>query len=115
MHTPGPWVWGEWHILPEDREAQRRGDPYWTLSKPSLTRDLMRGPWGRKAMDTETIARAEGYETDGIGVNDDDAALIAAAPDLLDALTLIANETREDAAAWMRSVARAAIAKAKGE
>lgn len=43
------------------------------------------------------------------------AQLIASAPELLEALELIAGEPREDAATWMRGVARAAIAKARGE
>lgn len=47
--------------------------------------------------------------------NNANARLIAAAPELLEALNLIASEHRDDAAVWMRSVARAAIAKTTGE
>lgn len=35
--------------------------------------------------------------------------------ELLEALELIAGETREDAASWMRGVARAVITKSRGQ
>ncbi len=109
--TPGPWVWCEWTILDEDRPAQAAGKPYWTAIAGSGA--LTQGPLGRKAMCPETIINAEGYETEGISVrNDADASLIAAAPDLLEALFSIALCTDDPP---IRNIAKEAIAKVKGK
>ncbi len=90
-HTQGPWVWGSWTILDEDRESQRQGKPYWTLVADGGTGGVLtQGPLGRKAMQPESIIDAEGYETEGICCRSpDDAALIAAAPYMLRALELV--------------------------
>lgn len=46
----------------------------------------------------ETIINAEGYETEGISAGTDaDAALIAAAPDLLESLKALAQAVAEEA------------------
>ena len=83
-HTPGPWIWGEWVIKDEDREAQKRGEPYWTLEQGFEC--LARGPYGRKAINPEQILRGDGCECDGVEISIADALLIAAAPALLEAL-----------------------------
>lgn len=90
-HTPGPWVWGEWDILPEDRDAQRRGEPFWTLREARIWGDLIQGPLGRKALDPERIVWAEGYETDGTNATGADKAMIAAAPVMYAALKELAQ------------------------
>lgn len=66
------------------------------------------------------VVKAGEHHDTMIGIASDidveaNAQLIAIAPELLEALELIAGEPREDAATWMRVVARAAIAKARGE
>lgn len=117
--TPGPWVWGDWTILDEDRPAQKRGEPYWTL----VERDpevcdcyLAQGPPGRKVIDPECIAQARGHEVDGIGVSEADAALIAAAPDLFDALhkLLLWAATQEGCGEELDN-AKSALIKAMGK
>jgi hypothetical protein len=80
----------------------------WTVGKPSkscASGKLMYGIEGADVVDD--------YED--WGFTKECAQLIASAPELLAALELIAGEYREDAATWMRGVARAAIAKARGE
>lgn len=98
-HTPGPWVYA--------LDDGPIGEP---MARPSVT----------------TVARCCDYviglpssipggnyrDGDPSGDPEADARLIAAAPDLLDALQRIADET---AATWVCDIARAAIAKATGE
>lgn len=75
--TPGPWVWGDWDIFREDREAQKRGEPYWTLIEGSWNRSLCRGPIGRKVTELDGIARGDGLEESSISVSNEDAEFIA--------------------------------------
>ena len=77
--TPVLWLWGEWVILAEDRAAQQRGEPYWTLKEDSAGCCLARGPAGRKALEPEEIISACGYETDGIDATSEHRALIVRA------------------------------------
>lgn len=102
-HTPGPWVIG------------KKPDAHCRIYAPS---------------ETHAIARTYGPDLNGIGVcaltgplNEADARLIAAAPDLLKAITDLLNSA--DAAVSCgavgkhffhhgRAKARAAIAKAEG-
>lgn len=83
-HTPGPWVIGQWVINESEREAQKKREPYWTLEPGSDS--ICQGPFGRKALDTESIVAPIGYEVDGISVSEADASLICAAPEMLEAL-----------------------------
>lgn len=91
-HTPGPWVWrwksGSLHQVGTDR------------------------PYGATVL-TPTYGYDEGI---GIEVSDADDHLIAAAPDLLEALELVWDtygmDPSIDSAIWQ--TARAAIAKARG-
>jgi hypothetical protein len=70
--TPEPWVFGTWGILNEDRAAQQRREPYWTLLPYNgVSGSFCRGPFGRKAMEPETVIHACGYETEGIDFDDD--------------------------------------------
>ncbi len=87
-HTPGPWWFdGDWHRLPTIFGADRK-TRIAILSKSGMTRD----------------ARTEAQEAD--------AHLIAAAPELLEALRLIATMQDGEQAWWARDIANAAIAKA---
>ncbi len=95
-HTPGPWVWGSWHILPEDRQAQKEGELYWTLCEEA-SETLAQGPFGRKSLYPESIIDTLGYECEGIYAdNEANARLIAASPELLAAckIALMALQTR---------------------
>lgn len=91
-HTPGPW-----QVMPPERAIHD-----WVIADQeggSLAECSPAGPW---------VARAEA---------DANAALIAAAPDLLAALKLLVADVA-DYEAWQRpchalDVARAAIAKAE--
>ena len=87
-HTPGPWEI-DWYIC---REGNK---------------ELWRVPRSIGPACTDHNHWAGNYIT----VDEADARLIAAAPDLLAALERIADET---AATWVCDVARAAIAKATG-
>ena len=81
--TPGPWIWCSWTILEEDRPAQDRGEPYWTIVEGNDS--LSRGPIGRKAMSPERIIEGTGYEVDGIDVpNEVDRFALSALPELLE-------------------------------
>lgn len=64
------------------------------------------------AEDDQSIIR--NFELAPVYCEDDVLRLSAINAALYEALGLIAGEHREDAATWMRGVARAAIAKAKG-
>lgn len=76
--TEGPWVWGDWDILDEDREAQRKGEPYWTLVANGYHHMfLCKGPIGRKTLDIEIVARSSGYDEDDIEISEVDAHFIA--------------------------------------
>ena len=94
--TPVLWLWGEWVILAEDRAAQQRGEPYWTLKEDSAGCCLARGPAGRKALEPEEIISACGYETDGIDATPEHRALIVRAvnchADLVAALQAVLSD-----------------------
>jgi len=60
------WVWGTWDILDEDREAQKRKEPYWTLLDSDLNLSFAIGPIGRKSLEPSNILEATGYECEGI-------------------------------------------------
>jgi hypothetical protein len=81
-HTPGPWVWGEWTILNEDRKARFEGGPYWTLIAGDTV--LTQGPIGRKVRDIEHIIDGLGYEFEGLNADPADRALIAEAPEMFE-------------------------------
>lgn len=76
--TDAPWVYGSWNILDEDRPAQKRGEPYWTLDKNpyGCSAGIVQGPIGRKAMDTEMITEAVGYEADSVEISEEDTVFI---------------------------------------
>jgi len=81
------------------------------------------GPW-KEATWSGRVAIIHDRADDGtfdivVACNDQaptlaDARLIAAAPDLLAALQLIANFSNQDVSDMVREIARAAIAKAEG-
>ncbi len=62
-----PWVFGDWTVLDEDRPYEAN-KPCWTLIPPNNYSggSLCRGPFGRKAINPETVIYACGYETEGI-------------------------------------------------
>lgn len=103
------WVWGRWNILDEDRAAQRRGEPYWTLMAGD--EDLCEGPIGRKAMHPERIVWTNGFECDGIDASDEHKRLIAAAPALYEALwellPFIEEQDMVGETEWERAVIKA--------
>ena len=74
------WLFGYWTIFDEDREAQKRGEPYWTFVEkgPHLDEGLTfaEGPYGRKSMDPDAIVEGIGYECDGLNVSPENAAYI---------------------------------------
>lgn len=117
-HTPGEWVWGRWDIFNEDRDAQRRGDPYWTLC-PDNPDTLTVGPFGRKEKYPDSILELGGYECDGIFAEEGDARLIAAAPDLLAACKEMTAHLacggvyKDEVYADLLTMARTVIAKAE--
>ena len=95
MFTPGPWI------------ASDSGASYYMIGAP-VSEKL-------KASDSRHIANV--YEND-------DANLVAAAPDLLESLELVLNEMKEEAeiqccgllvSSKTLAKANAAIAKARGE
>lgn len=75
-----PWVVGNWTILNEDREAQRRGEPFWTLVPPNNYSGgvFCRGPIGRKSLEPETVIYPCGYETEGVDFDGDFITLLLA-------------------------------------
>lgn len=113
--TPGPWIWADWTIHYEDRPAQKAGDPYWTLVEGEFCSTLTRGPIGRKAMHPESIVWGEGSECEGINASDADRRLIAAAPELYEALRKIAAVegcqiiSSKNAATLFQEIAAAAL------
>ena len=84
------WVMGEWTIYDEDREAQKRKEPYWTLVKGEG--GICRGPYGRKATDPEYIVGPTGYEADGIHVDAKALPVLLAAPRMFAVLQEMAKE-----------------------
>lgn len=99
MSTPGPWTWHE------------LGETNGYFESPMLL-----GPegWDDRVLTVYTDFQIAGPK--------ENAALIAAAPDLLEALERIANwdvehprEYEVDSAPRMLEFARAAVAKVKGE
>jgi hypothetical protein len=104
------WVMGRWTIYDEDRAAQVRKEPYWTLEAGED--GIAEGPVGRKAMDPEFVVRGSGWECDGIAVSEEDARLICAAPALLEALKAVLSVADRKTKEF--DAARAAITKAEG-
>lgn len=102
-HTPGPWIVGSYDFL--DQQVY--------IDAPSGDPDLGYKSW-------EGVAIAYGCEespSKGLEKAKANAMLIAAAPDLLEALEML-ETTCELGLGYdhaIRQVARAAIAKAKGE
>lgn len=92
--TPGPWLWGDWTIYDEDREAQRRKEPYWTLISGGFHgNSLCVGPVGRKSLEPDRIAYGTGYEESDIGISDEDATYIATLnPDLVKRLLKVVDK-----------------------
>lgn len=74
--TAGPWVVGSWTIFPEDRAAQSRREPYWTLIVGQDGDTLTRGPLGRKAMDPDAIVHPLGFDAEGIALSSGDREFI---------------------------------------
>lgn len=74
------WVMGDWTIHDEDRPAQSRKEPYWTLIPGEG--GVCLGPFGRKSMDPEYIVSPCGWETDGINIQGSAIAMILNAPTL---------------------------------
>ena len=111
--TPWPWVWGYWTIFSEDREAQRKGEPYWTLIDCAYCANLISGPVGRKEKDVKYILSGDGYESDGIiWHNDYDADFIVKAPERIAALIKIIElqmEALEDISLNTKSKRKASI------
>ena len=106
-HTPGPWVVGASDFL----------EQWVCIDAPSGDRDLDYKLW-------EGIAMAYGCEESpgkGLKKAKANAYLIAAAPELLEALEMIVSEADSYTARTGKPIynwldqARAAIAKAKGE
>ena len=101
-HTPGPWVVGASDFL----------DQWVCIDAPSGDPDLDYKSW-------EGIAMAYGCEespSEGLKKANANARLIAAAPELLDALEELLAATKHLAPCQATAEkARAAIAKAKGE
>lgn len=95
-HTPGPWEW-------------------WTSN--SFLRLSSRG--GKDGGVIDSFKMSDGHTS--LSVNREDMALIAAAPDLLEALQLLLKQAQSRATTtypeWHGAVnkARAAISKATGE
>lgn len=124
-HTAGPWTSPIWH---GDEETNAKAEALGIRKVPALANDGSRfvvAPSGRVALvDCKTAyKRGTGHQTE-CAERDANAALIAAAPDLLAALELIEKRmVREAAEAFELStneidcleIARAAIAKAKGQ
>ena len=101
-HTPGPWVVGSHDFL----------DQWVCIDAPSGDHDLDYKSW-------EGVAMAYGCEDSpfkGLEKAKANAMLIAAAPELLEALeSVLENCLDSDGLAAAYEKARAAIAKAKGE
>ena len=106
--TPKPWVYGHWTIYDQDRGAQERGEPYWTLveggdSHEALT--LAQGPAGRKAINPDHIIDTCGYECEGIEIDADNARLIEATPELLELLRQIGDRDWESyIGPWLENI-----------
>lgn len=99
-HTPGPWVW-DWG----------RSDSLY--SKAELDRVSQEVKEGLGWLYAKAIVETDGRQ---YGPNDADAALIAAAPDLLVALKILVGQTGEGMLFSERMrIAVAAIAKAEGK
>lgn len=97
-HSPGPWKLQAWEALDQDGAIEACGSQVVDANGCMIAACTIEGS-------TE--------------MEEADARLIAAAPDLLEALKLIAAEAAEGAgsigpAGWMGAIARVAIAKATG-
>lgn len=76
MIKPSPlFVVGRWTILDEDREAQRKELPFWTLVEGDEI--IAEGPIGRKSLGTDSYIYPCGPECDDIGMKDPDHVLKA--------------------------------------
>lgn len=130
-HTPGPWEWyddpgepGGWgHAGPTLVAAKGVWRPcehycQWVEGDPHSRGKS--GTPGHEHYATETVLTSHGYDADSVIVdNEADKALIAAAPDLLDALRQIVAsgvvfDARGSHSKRVVALAREAIAKAKG-
>ena len=116
-HTPGPWRWvsnSEAHA--SDHDLDRLVGPLYDTNTP---------PWMGRQHEICNFGNAETYyPTEGMEPDDADKRLIAAAPDLLEALERLVNHGHDDECDFINyangqcqcgiTEAVAAIAKAKG-
>lgn len=119
QHTPGPWDWymsdrGEAMLATPDRGRLCVMQPVRCGMQGGTVRfsDWGEGPRGRRG---GVMRDAKEHLRNGVLMNPD-ALLIAAAPDLLEALELLmmSGDVRDAAEAGALKQARAAIAKAVG-
>ena len=94
--SPGPWVWADHDIFPEDRKAQSEGRPYWTLTDSGYYKTLCVGPIGRKMMSPESILQAGGYDGDGVFRDKEDQEFIAHARQDIPALLAYVEELEKE-------------------
>lgn len=77
---PGEWVHGcEWTIYDSDRDAQKRGEPYWTLVRDPGSSNIAIGPIGRKSRETESVINVLGQGIETIEMSEIDGELIVSA------------------------------------
>lgn len=141
-HTPGPWGWfgtdhgvylatkhsGRRFVMGFRRLGMNGAQPTFQIEKKGMVpaSDLVQFEVGSKAVRGFAEAKKDGtvYRYDVTAIDHPDARLIAAAPELLDALILALPyvETAEadegykpGAVAKVSAAIRAAIAKAEGE
>ncbi len=125
MHTPGPWIW---RINRKTKHVDLVARAGWGLTVMDFVRYGMNSAAPRFLDENHLMVRADELAKNIPGeehhaewnqdIDHPDARLIAAAPELLEALkTLYAEEHRDDDDPILneaRNRARAAIAKAEG-